>query len=63
MKSPEQTKQIAHDWRRQKRQKDYLRLPHAKLVELLCDARYTIMCRNQQINTLQRQLREKEPQP
>ena len=46
-------KSIALDWRRQKRQQDYLRLPHNKLVEQLCDVRYTIMRRNQQIKTLE----------
>ena len=61
MKSPAQTKAIALDWRRQKRQQDYLRLPHHKLVELLCDARYTILKRNQQIKTLEKQLRGMHP--
>ena len=60
---PEKTKAVALDWRRQKRQQDYLRLPQRKLVELLCDARYTILRRNQRIKTLEAALRNGQTYP
>ena len=57
-KHPERTQAIALDAKWQKRKHAYLHLPHATLVQLLCQTRWTLMRRNQHIKTLKRQLKE-----